>query len=71
MKLSSKELIKLLLAKENITQKELVRQICEFTGENYTPDAFSHKLNRGTMSYDEAIMIADILGYELELKKIK
>ena len=68
MKLNAKEIIKLLLSKENITQKELTEILTEKTNKKYTQDGFSRKINRGTISYNEVIMIADILGYDIELK---
>lgn len=70
MKLDVKELIKLILNRENITQTELANLLTEKTGNKYRQDSLSRKLNRGTMTYNEAIMIAEVLGYELELKKI-
>lgn len=69
MKLSVKELIKLLLTKENMTQKELVEKLCAVTNTKHTAGGLSRKLNRGTMSYNEAMLIADILGYEIKIEK--
>ncbi len=69
MKLNAKETIKLLLARENLTQKELTNILSEKTDKKYSQDGFSRKINRGTISYNEVILIADILGYELELKR--
>ena len=69
MKLNAKEIIKLLLTKENITQKELTSILTEKTDKKYTQDGFSREINRGTISYNEVVMIADILGYDIELKQ--
>ena len=69
MRLSVKEFIKLLLLKENMTQKELVEKLCAVTNTKHTTGGLSRKLNRGTMSYNEAMLIADILGYEIKIEK--
>jgi len=50
MELTVKELIKLILTKENMTQKELVQELCRITGGKYTQDGLSRKLSRGTMT---------------------
>ena len=69
MKLDVREFIKFLLLKEKMTQKELVQELCRVTGGKYTQDGLSRKLSRGTMTYNEAVMIADILGYDIDIKK--
>ena len=69
MKLNVKELIQLLLTKECLTQKELTKILTERTGKKYTQDGLSRKLNRGTMTYNEAVMIADMLGYQIDINK--
>ncbi len=65
MKLSTKELIKLLLTRERLTQKKLAELLTERTSKKYTPDGLSRKLSKGTFSYDEVVLIADILGYDI------
>ena len=69
MKLNAKELIKLLIEKEKLTQKELVQILTEKTAKKYTPDGFSRKINRGTISYNEVVMIVDILGYNITFER--
>lgn len=71
MKLSAKEIIKILLSKEGLTQKKLTEILTEKTDKKYTQDGLSRKLNKGTISYNEISLIADILGYEIKLEKIK
>ena len=71
MKLNSKELIKLLITKECLTQKELILLLNEKTNKNYSPDGFSHKLSRGTVTFNEIVEIMDILGYQFDIKKIE
>jgi transposase len=69
MKLNAKEIIKLLIQKEDLTQKALVKILTQKTGKKYTPDGFSRKINRGTISYNEVVMIADILGYDISFER--
>lgn len=69
MKLNAKEVVKVLLSKECITQKELTKILSEKTGDKHTPDGLSRKLSRGTISYNEVALIADLLGYDIEFKK--
>lgn len=69
MKLYAKELIKLLLAKEDLTQKELTNILTNNTDKKYTPDGLSRKLSRGTITYNEIVSITDILGYDIKIEK--
>lgn len=69
MKLNAKELVKLLLTKESLTQKELVQLLNEKTEKKYTQDGLSRKLSKGTITFNEITLIADILGYEISFKK--
>jgi len=71
MNLSANELVKILLAKEQITQKELSEILNEKTNKNYTQPSLSRKLTKGTISYNEITQIAEILGYRLEFRKIE
>lgn len=69
MILNAKEIIKLILSKEGLTQKELTQILTSKTGHKYTPDGFSRKINRGTITYNEIIKIIDLLGYEIKLEQ--
>ena len=69
MKLYAKELIKLLLAKEDLTRKELTNILTNNTDKKYTPDGLSRKLSRGTITYNEIVSITDILGYDIKIEK--
>ena len=69
MKLTAKELTKLLLTKESLTQKELVNLLNEKTDKKYTQDGLSRKLSKGTITYNEIVSIIDILDYEIELRR--
>ena len=41
----------------------------EKTGKKYTSDGLSHKLNRGRLTYDEMLIITEILDYEINFTK--
>jgi transposase len=63
MKYSAKDLIKLLISREGLTQKKLATVIEEHIGKKYTADGLSRKLNRDTITFKEVVLIADILAY--------
>ena len=64
--------VKVLLTYENVKLKELAQLMTDKTGKKYTPDGLSHKLNRRRLIYDEMLIIAEILGYNISFtKKIK
>lgn len=69
MKLKSKELIKVLLSEQGVKQKELAKLMTEKGEKDYTPDGLSHKIGRGTISYDEVLLIAELLGYEINVTR--
>lgn len=69
MQLFIREQIKVLLAQEKLKLKELAELITEKTGKKCSAGALSLKLNRGTMSYNEAVVIAGILGYKIQYIK--
>ena len=71
MKLQVKEQIKTLLAQEDLKLKELAEMVTNRTGQKCSPDSLSHKLRRGTLSYNETLMIAELLGYEIAFIKKK
>lgn len=64
-----KEDIKILLVKEHLSVPEFAKIISEKTGINYTADSIYKKLNNGTMKYNEAQFLGDVLGYKLEFIK--
>ena len=69
MKLLVKEQIKTLLAQEGIMLKELAEMISVHTRKPCTPDSLSQKLRRGSLTYNDALMIAELLGYEISFNK--
>lgn len=68
MILNAKEVIKILLSKEQIKQKDLAQMLTDKTGKKYTPGSLSQKIVRGTISYNEVVLIADILGYSINIE---
>ena len=69
MQINSKSQVKLLLMLEDVKLKELVTKLSEETGKKYTSDGLSHKLSSGKLTYDEMLLIADLLGYKIEFSK--
>ncbi len=69
--MSSREFVKILLAKECMTIKELARVASEASGKKYTLDGLSHKMRLGTLRFDDVEFFAKLLGYKIELKKIE
>lgn len=68
--MTAKEYVKILLAKEGITLKELARTATEKSNKKFTLDGLSHKMRLGTLRLEDFELFAKILGYEIELKKI-
>ena len=68
--MTAKEYVKILLAKECMTLKELAKTATENGQRKYTLDGLSHKLGRGTLDFEEFEFFAKLLGYEIILKKI-
>lgn len=66
MRLKAKELIKVLLSRKGVTQKELVEMLNEHIDKPYSYGGFTQKIYRETMSYDEISLIADLLGFDIE-----
>lgn len=68
--MTAKEFVKILLAKECMTLKELAKLATESGNKKYTLDSLSHKLGRGTLDFEEFEFFAKLLNYQIELKKI-
>lgn len=69
--MTAKEFVKILLAKECLTLKELAKIASENGNRKYTLDGLSHKLGRGTLDFEEFEFFAKLLGYEIVLKKFQ
>jgi len=68
MRLNVKEQVKALLAQEGITQKDLVTML-NHDDEKYSTASLSQRLGRGTITYNEVMKIAEILGYDVQFVK--
>lgn len=68
--MSSKEHVKILLAKENMTLKELAIKLSEKMDKKIPLQTLSSKLARNSLKLQEFEYIADILGYEIKITKI-
>ena len=68
--MTAKEFVKILLAKEAITLKELARLASENSDRKYTLDGLSHKMRLGTLRFEDVELFTKLLGYKIELKKI-
>lgn len=63
--------IKKLAVENGLTLTYLAKCIAENKGKNYTIQNFSTKLKKGTINYNELVIILKELGYEIELKKLQ
>ena len=69
--MTAREFVKILLAKECMTLKELARISSENSNRKYTLTGLSHKMSQGTLRFEDAELFAKLLGYEIVLKKIE
>lgn len=70
-KMSVKEDVKMLLAKEAYTMTKLADELTKLSGKKYTMKSISDKLARKTMQYEEFVLILKVLGYEIDFRKIR
>ena len=71
MKLLAREQVKTLLAQEGVKLKELAVMLSDKKGKRCLPNNLSQKLSNGTLSYNDMLIIAEILGYKIEFKKVE
>ena len=64
-----KKQVKILLANEDCMMKELAEMLEQKNGKKCTLDSFSHRLARASITYEEMLDIAEVLGYEIIFKK--
>ena len=64
-----KKQLKHLLLEEDMKIMELVPLLSKKRGKSYAYDGFIHRLGRATITYEEMLDIADILGYEIKFVK--
>lgn len=63
--------IKLLLTENEMSITKLAREMTKISGHNYSRSNISQKLSRGTLKYEEAKLIGQILGYDLKFVRKK
>ncbi len=64
--MQARNMIKSLAALRCVTLTKLAEMMAQATGKPYTFKSLVGKMQRGTVSLDEAYLIADLLGYKLE-----
>ncbi len=64
--MNARSKIKSLIALRCVTITKLAQMMREKTCKPYTFKSLTGKLQRGTLTLDEAYIIADLLGYKLE-----
>lgn len=65
------QLVKYLLNKEYILQKDLSDKLNELSGKKTKPANFSAKLKREYLTFRDLKNICEILGYDLKIEKRK
>lgn len=63
------QLVKFLLNKEYMLQKDLSDKLNEYTGKSTKPANFSAKLKREYLTFKDLKNICEILGYNLLIEK--
>ncbi len=70
-KMNSKKFVKNLCNLEDIKYTDVVKILSDKTGNKYTYQSLYGKLARNTLRFNEVYILADTLGYDLELVKRK
>ena len=68
--MSVREDIKTLLLKENMTLVALSKKLSAHRGDVVTADSISQRLRKGTMQYEDAMEIINLLGYKVKFEKL-
>ncbi len=64
-----REDIKTLLLQENMTITALAKKLSEHKGTKISADSISQRLRKGTMQYNDAKEIIQLLGYKINFHK--
>ena len=67
----SKEEVKILIMREGLTVQKLATMLEEKTGKHYTQRSLQNKISLSSLNFDEVETIAELLGYEIKIEKIK
>lgn len=72
MKVSnSKNDIKALIIKEGFSIKQVTEKLSAITGKSISQQNLNNKINRNQLRYSDILLLADILGYDIEwIKKV-
>ncbi|CCY24109.1 MAG: hypothetical protein KIC80_00185 [Brachyspira sp.] len=66
---SAREVVKILLMKNKVSLSKLARMLSTEDKKVYQ-QSLSAKLINGTLKYNEMVQICELLGYEIEFKKL-
>jgi len=69
MNLLVREKIKSLLAENGMTLTQMAKLLTEKTGKKCTLANLSSKLVRGTLTYNDVVILADALNYNIEFTR--
>lgn len=71
MKLNANAQVRAFLTMRGSNISKLASLLGEKLGKKYTRQNLSNKLRAGTLKYDEMLVIADILGFEIKFEEKK
>ena len=71
MPLDANTQIRVLLTMRACSISKLAKLLTEKTGKKCSHQNLSNKLRKGTIRYDEMLVIADILGFEIKFRREK
>ena len=66
---SAREVVKILLMKNKVSLSKLARMLSTEDKKVYQ-QSLSAKLINGTLKYNEMVQICELLGYEIDFKKL-
>ena len=69
--MSSKDELRVIIMKEALTVEKLADLLSKKTGKKYTRRSLQSKISLSSLNYDEMETIAEMLGYEIVIRKIK
>ena len=69
--MSSKDELRVIIMKEALTVEKLADLLSQKTGKKYTRRSLQSKISLSSLNYDEMEIIAEMLGYEIVIRKIK
>ena len=69
--MNTRNVIKSILIREGMTMTEIVEKMANQYGWSASVPNFSGKLRRGSLRYQEAVELADALGYDIIWKRRK